>query len=135
MKITEELMPCLQGAIPSQIVTVNEDNIPNTTIISQVFPADDEHVAISNQFFSKTFQNLQNNKKACVQVFDPSDLSFWTLDLEMVRIEDEGDLFDEMSMQLEAIASMSGMEDVFVLKSAYILKVLNFHHVTEAMDL
>lgn len=134
MKITEELTPCLQGAIPSQIVTVSEHNMPNVTLISQVYPVDDEHVAISNQFFSKTFQNLQKTRKAVVQVIDPRDLSLWLLDLEMDRIEEEGPLFDEMEMQLEAIASMTGMQGVFKLKSAYVFKVLNYKHLLEAMN-
>jgi hypothetical protein len=132
MKIPDQLLPSLQGVIPSQIVTVNEDNIPNVTIISQVYPVDEEHVAISNQFFSKTFQNLQNTKKATVQVLDPENLDMSILEIELVRIESEGELFDQMSMQLDAIASMTGMQDIFKLQSAYIFKVLNVTVLTEA---
>jgi len=134
MKISDELMPALQGIIPSQIVTVNEDNLPNTTVISQVYPVDDEHVAISNQFFSKTFQNLNVTKQACVQVYDPQDLSMWILDLELDRVEASGDLFDQMAMQLEVIASMSGMQDVFKLQSAYVFKLLHYRHLTDGME-
>jgi hypothetical protein len=34
-----------------------------------------------------------------------------------------------MSMQLEAIASMTGMEDVFKLKSAEIFRVISVEHI------
>lgn len=121
--ITEELMPALQGIVPATIVTTSEENVPNCTIVSQVYPVDKEHVAISNQFFSKTFRNLQTNKRAVVQVIHPIDVCMWLLEIEHVRTETEGPLFDEMDMQLAAIASMSGAEDIFKLQSAYVFKV------------
>ena len=49
-----------------------------------------------------------------------------------MRTETEGALFDEMDMQLAAIASMSNMEDVFKLQSAYVFKVHSVSHLTEA---
>ena len=47
----------------------------------------------------------------------------YTLELEYDRTENEGDLFDEMDMKLEAIASMSGMSGIFELQGADIYKV------------
>jgi hypothetical protein len=49
----------------------------------------------------------------------------YTLELEYSRTENEGDLFDEMDMKLEAIASMSGMSGIFELKGADIYTVLS----------
>ena len=130
--ITEDLIPALQGIVPAWIVTTSDENIPNCTCVSQVYPVDETHVAISNQFFSKTFRNLQNNKHAVVQVIHPADNRMWVLEIEHVRTETEGALFDEMDMQLAAIASMSNMEDVFKLQSAYVFKVHSVSHLTEA---
>jgi predicted pyridoxine 5'-phosphate oxidase superfamily flavin-nucleotide-binding protein len=121
--ITEELLPLLQGACPAWVVTASADNVPNCTSVSQVYPVDAEHVAISNQFFSKTFRNLADNPEACIQLLSATDLSPWILEVVHVRTETEGDLFEQMEMQLAAIASMSGMADVFKLKSAYVFKV------------
>lgn len=121
--ISEELTICMQGIVPSIIVTADADEMPNATIISQVYYVDSQHVAISNQFFSKTFKNLQFNKNAVVQIWNPENFSSWVLTMHLVRVEEEGDLFDEMEMQLEAIASMTGMQDIFKLKSAYIFEV------------
>ena len=45
-------------------------------------------------------------------------------DLKYSHSETDGDLFDEMEMQLEAIASMQGREDVFKLKAAEVFTVL-----------
>lgn len=129
--ITEDLLPCLQGAVPATIVTSNADGMPNTAIVSQAYPVDDRHIAISNQFFSKTFRNLETNKFASIQVLNPTNGDLWILDLHLERIESEGPLFDDMEMQLEAIASMSGMEDVFKLKSCYVFKILSANRMDE----
>ena len=97
--ISEELMPALQGIVPAWIVTTSDDNVPNCTCISQVYPVDENHVALSNQFFSKTFRNLQSNPHAVVQVIHPADIGMWLLEIEHVRTESDGPLFDEMDMR------------------------------------
>jgi hypothetical protein len=45
------------------------------------------------------------------------------LGIRYLHSETEGPVFDQMDMQLEAIASMSGMSDVFKLKAADIYEV------------
>lgn len=121
--ITEELLPCMQGFLPSTIITVDADGVPNTTVISQTYYVDEEHVALSNQFFNKTVRNYRANPKACVILLDPRNYEAWLLEITHLRSEVEGPLFDQMEMQLEAIASMCGMEDVFSLQSAEVFKV------------
>jgi hypothetical protein len=130
--ITEELMPALQGIVPAWVVTTSAENVPNCTCVSQVYPVDETHVALSNQFFSKTFRNLGNNPRAMVQVIHPQDNCMWLLETEHVRTETDGPLFDDMDMQLAAIASMSNMQDVFKLQSAYVLKVHSVTQLSEA---
>ena len=98
--ISEELMPALQGIIPAWVVTTSDENVPNCTCVSQVYPVDEHHVALSNQFFSKTFRNLQTNPHAVVQVIHPADSVMWLLEIEHVRIESDGPLFDEMECNL-----------------------------------
>lgn len=131
--IPEELQPSLQGVVPAQIVTCGEDGLPNVTVISQVYPVDEKHVAISNQFFSKTHQNLEMNPKIVIQVMNPEDLFPWKMWGKFIRRETEGELFEDMEMQLEAIASMSGMEDVFELKGADIIEITKVEKVTMAI--
>ena len=132
--IPEELLPSLQGIVPATIITTTKELMPNASIISQVFPVDDTHVAISNQFFSKTFRNLQENPFAQVQVQHPENFFPYLLNLKLVRIETSGDLFESMEMQLEAIASMTGMSDVFKLQSCYVFEILSIEDFKHAIE-
>jgi hypothetical protein len=114
----------MQGAYQSILATCHPDGTPNITSVSQVWYVDATHVAISFQFFSKTIENLRANPYASITLFDPNGTDHWALDARFEREETEGPTFDAMEMQLEAIASMSGMEGVFKLRGAHIYEVL-----------
>ena len=49
----------------------------------------------------------------------------WTLQLEFQRSETEAPIFDAMDMQIEAIASMTGMSGIFKLRAADIYRVVS----------
>ena len=66
-----EIAACFEGLIPAEIATASADGVPNVTHLSRVHMVDDEQVALSNQFFSKTTRNLAENPHACVVVVDP----------------------------------------------------------------
>ncbi len=129
--IPPELSPAFDGVIPSHIATLSGDGIPNITAISQVFRVDDHHIALSHQFFSKTKRNLGENPHAVVQVIHPRTFHMWLLEVRFVRSESEGPVFEAMSMQLEAIASLQGMQDVFRLRAADLFEVLAVRELLE----
>ena len=122
-ELPDEIKPAMQGVIPSIVVSCSADGEPNTTVISQVYYADEDHVALSFQFFNKTIRNVRENPNACVRVMDPDTFDTWTLEIKYDHSETEGPIFDEMDMKIEAIASMTGMSDIFKLKAADIYKV------------
>jgi len=121
--ITEEHLPALQGMFPSWMTTCSATGEPNTTVISQVWYVDEEHVALSFQFFSKTKKNLTENPNAFATIVNPGTMTMYNLELEFDHSETDSDLFDDMDMKLEAIASMSGMSGIFKLLAADVYKV------------
>tara|TARA_B100001093_G_scaffold517118_1_gene597667 strand:- start:770 stop:1159 length:390 start_codon:yes stop_codon:yes gene_type:complete len=121
--IKEQHLPALQGMFPSWITTASGDGEPNTTVISQIWYVNETEVALSFQFFNKTKKNISQNPHAFATILNPDTFEMYNLELEYCRTENDGDLFDEMDMKLEAIASMSGMSGIFELQGADIYKV------------
>jgi hypothetical protein len=120
-----EIRPVLENGIPAVMVTCSADGMPNTTVISQVYYVDETHAALSFQFFSKTIRNVRENPRAYVCLADLPGHASWVLQLEFQRSETEGVIFDTMDMQIEAIASMTGMSGIFKLRAADIYRVLS----------
>jgi hypothetical protein len=58
-------------------------------------------------------------------VRDGQTFQEWYLDLEYDHSEGEGPLFERMDSALEAIASLTGMADVFKLRAADVYRVLS----------
>ncbi|MEC8435833.1 MAG: pyridoxamine 5'-phosphate oxidase family protein [SAR324 cluster bacterium] len=127
--ITEQHLPAMQGLIPACVTTCSAAGEPNTTVISQVWYVDEDHVALSHQFFNKTRRNIAENPHAVVMILSPENGATFDLSITYARTETEGPLFDEMDMKLEAIASMTGMSGIFKLLGADIYKVDSIEQV------
>lgn len=121
--IPSNMMPALQGIIPTCMTTCSTDGIPNVTYISQVWYVDEKHLAISCQFFNKTTRNVRANPPAAVITTCPETFAMWRVHMRFSRSETSGRLYEDMATQLEAIASMVGMQDVFRLISADVYEV------------
>jgi len=124
-RLPQEIRPALDNGVPCLMVTCSADGTPNATVISQVHYVDDTRVALSFQFFSKTIKNVRENPRAWAGVMDVVGQVDWELDLEFERSETEGPIFDAMDMQIEAIASATGMSGIFKLRAADIYRVLS----------
>jgi hypothetical protein len=124
-RLPDEIRPALDNGVPCLMVTCSADGTPNATVISQVYYVDATSVALSFQFFSKTIRNVRENPRAWVGVMDVVGQVDWELDLEFERSETEGPIFDAMDMQIEAIASATGMSGIFKLRAADIYRVLS----------
>jgi hypothetical protein len=121
--LPDDIKAAMQGVIPSHVVTCSHDGTPNASAISQVYYVDADHVALSHQFFNKTKRNLEENPRAMAWVISPETFEAWDLELEFVRSETSGPIFDIMEMQIEAIASMVGMKGIFKLRAADVFRV------------
>jgi predicted pyridoxine 5'-phosphate oxidase superfamily flavin-nucleotide-binding protein len=123
---------CFEGIIPAVIATASGDGTPNVTHLSRVHLVDDEHVALSNQFFSKTVRNLTENPHACLLLIDPIAWDEYRLVLRYERTERRGPVFDRLHRDVEAIAALTGMQGIFKLKSADVYRVVELDRVTPA---
>ncbi len=127
--LPDDILPALDNGYPALMVTCSADGVPNATVISQVYYLDREHAALSFPFFSKTIRNVRENPRAWVAVADFEHGGDWLLDLEFLRSDTEGPVFDAMDMQIEAIASATGMSGIFKLRAADIYRVVSVERV------
>lgn len=130
-----DLALCFEGVIPAVIATTSADGTPNVTYLSQVRMLDDERVALSNQFFSKTARNLAEVPRASVLVIDPSNYDEFRLTLVYERTERRGEVFERLRADVDTIAAISGMQDVFKLRAADIYRVVDIEQIPSAASL
>ena len=119
-----DLTLCFEGAVPAVIATAAADGTPNVTYLSRVRCVDDERVALSNQFFSKTQRNLAENPRASVLLVDPVSYEQYRLELAYERTERRGPIFEQLRADVDMVAAYSNMQDVFKLRAADIYRVL-----------
>jgi adenylate cyclase len=119
----QDIRCCFEGIIPAVVATCSAQGVPNVAYISQVFYADERHVALSFQFFNKTRQNILANPYATALLIDPGTAQFYRLHLRYLRTETEGPLFEGMRAQLAGIASHTGMQGVFRLLGSDVYEV------------
>ena len=117
------LQACFEGVIPSIIATASQDGIPNISYLSHVALVDDEHVALSDQFFSKTAANIRANNNAAVLLVDPRDGSQYRLSVTFEHSLDSGALFESMAAELRASSAQLGMAEVMRLRGVDIYRV------------
>jgi adenylate cyclase len=128
----QQIKLCFEGAVPAVIATAAADGTPNVTYLSRVLAVDNERIALSNQFFSKTARNLAENPRASVLVIDPTTYLEYRLRLVYERTERRGPVFDRLREDIAALAALTGMEGVFRLRAADIYRVDHLERVKRA---
>lgn len=124
-----DLRTCFEGAIPAVIATAGADGTPNVTYLSKICLVDDERVALSNQFFSKTARNLVENPRASVLVVDPDTCDEFRLTLVYERTDRRGPVFERLREDVEIVAAMTGMQGVFKLRAADVYRVIHIEQM------
>lgn len=122
--VLEDIMASLQGVIPTIVATSSSDHIPNVTYISQVYYVDHGHVALSYQFFNKTIRNIREHPVLVAIVTCPITYILYKLTLQYKESQTSGEIFDNMAMQLDAIAIASNKQNIFKLRAADIYEVI-----------
>jgi adenylate cyclase len=125
----DELRDCFEGVVPAVVATAAADGTPNVTYLSRVRLVDSERVALSNQFFSKTARNLAENPRASLLMIDPVTYEQYRLTLVYERTDRRGPVFDRLREDVDFIAALQGMQDVFRLRAADIYRVTDVEHI------
>jgi adenylate cyclase len=127
-----DLRDCFEGVVPAIVATAAADGTPNITYLSRVRLVDDERIALSNQFFSKTSRNLAENPRASVIVVEPGTYDEYRLTLVYERTDRRGPVFERLREDVDAIAALQGMQDVFKLRAADVYRVVDIEQVLAA---
>jgi adenylate cyclase len=130
----DAIASCFEGVVPATICSCAADGTPNVTYLSIVQRLDEWHVGLSYQFFNKTRKNVLENAMVQVIVVSPETADQYRLDLQYERTEVEGPAFDRMSTRLAAVASQTGMSEVFTLRGVDVYRVLDLRSVNAEMQ-
>lgn len=120
---------CFEGAIPAVLCTAAADGTPNICWVSRAHEVDAERIALSNQFLSKTAKNLAVNPRASLLLLDPVSFDEFRLELVYERTERRGHVFERLRADIEALAALEGMQDVFQLRAADIFRVVDIEQI------
>ena len=116
---------CFGGAIPAVLATATAAGEPNVTYISRAHRIDAERLALSNQFMSKTSRNLASNPRASLLLMDPLTHDEYRLSIVYERTERRGPVFEQLRTEIDAIARLQDMRDVFRLRAADVFRVVD----------
>jgi adenylate cyclase len=119
----DTIRECLEGVIPGHIATCDSSGMPNLAYLSQVQFIDNEHVALSYQFFNRTRQNVLAGSPVRLLLTSHLTAAQYRLTLEYLRTETAGPLFEQMKAKLAGIASHTGMSGVFRLLGSDIYRI------------
>lgn len=121
--LPDDIREVMENGVPVVLATCSRDGVPNVSIVSQVYYVDPGRIAISFQFFNKTIRNVRENPQASVVLNDLQRRERWVLRVEYDHSESDGPIFDAMNLQIEAIATATGMSGIFKLRSADLYRV------------
>lgn len=113
----------MEGVIPPTMCTVSVDHMPNVSYLSLAEYVDPLHIALSYQFFNRSRENVLATKRAALTLDDPYTGAGVVLQIEYLRTETEGPVFERLRAKLMGVASHSGMDQVFHLRGADLYRV------------
>ncbi len=128
----DQLARCYEGGIPAVVCTADGDGVPNITYVSRVHQVDRDRIAVSNQFMSKTSRNIAVNPVASVLLIDPVTHDEFRLEIVYERTERRGPVFERLRDDVEELAEIMGLRDVFRLRAADIYRVTSIERIGRA---
>ena len=101
------------------------------TYLSCAHVVDDERIALSNQFFSKTARNIAENPRASLLLIDPATTTSTGVTCGYERTERTGRCSRRSARDVDTVAALQGMQDVFRLRAADVYRVLRIEQVRD----
>jgi putative methionine-R-sulfoxide reductase with GAF domain len=125
----------MEGVIPPTMCTASPDRMPNVSYLSLAEYVDPRHIALSYQFFNRSRENVLATRRAALTLDDPYTGAGVVLQLEYLRTETEGPVFERLRAKLMGVASHAGMDQVFHLRGADIYRVVELRRVPGRLEL
>lgn len=125
----------MEGVIPPTLCTASPDHMPNVSYLSLAEYVDPLHIALSYQFFNRSRENVLATRRAALTLDDGYSGAGVVLQLEYLRTETSGPVFERLRAKLMGVASHSGMDAVFHLRGADIYRVLEMRRVPGRREL
>jgi hypothetical protein len=119
----------MEGVVPPVLCTASAERVPNVSYLSLCEYVDPLHIALSYQFFNRSRENVLATRRAALTLDDPYTGAGVVLQLEYLRTETEGPVFERLRAKLMGVASHVGMDKVFHLRGADIYRVLELRRV------
>jgi adenylate cyclase len=119
----------MEGVVPPVLATASPARVPNVSYLSLAEYVDPLHVALSYQFLNRSRENVLATRRASLTLDDPYTGAGVVMQLEYVRTETAGPVFERLRAKLMGVASHAGMADVFHLRGADIYRVLEMRRV------
>jgi hypothetical protein len=119
----------MEGVVPPVLCTASVDRVPNDSYLSLCEYVDPLHVALSYQFFNRSRENVLATRRAALTLDDPYTGAGVALQIEYLRTETEGPVFERLRAKLMGVASHVGMDQVFHLRGADIYRVIEMRRV------
>jgi adenylate cyclase len=120
----ESIRDCLRAGLPSPMATCSPDGTPHISYVSQVQYLDRERVATSRQSFNRALAHLESRPLSQAIIVRPGTGEQFRLDLHYLHTATEGEEFEAMRANLDAIASQTGMGPAFRLRGLDVHRVL-----------
>jgi len=125
----------LEGVVPPSMCSVSADGVPHVNYLSHAEYVDPEHVALTFQFLNRSRVNVLATGRVALAVDDPYTGASVTMQLQYLRTETSGPLFERLRAKLAGIAAHTGMEKVFKLQGADVYRVLSLRRVDKLQTL
>lgn len=126
----DQLQACFEGVIPALIATTAADGTPNVSYLSHVAMVDADHIALTNQFFGKTAENLRAHPHASVLVVDGHAGLQYMMQVELTQTLTAGAQFDRLAARVLASGARVGLAGVMRLRSVDVFRVKAIGTVT-----